>query len=63
MSERKQITNIIKELKYHIIILENRLNDIGYHYYLLTNNEFEKKQVLMPILFLSINRTVKEVSG
>lgn len=41
MSERKQITNIIKELKYHIIILENRLNDIGYHYYLLTNNEFE----------------------
>ena len=31
----------LKELKEHVIILENRLNDIGYHYFLLTNDEFE----------------------
>ena len=41
MSESKQITIIIKELKHHVIILENKLNDIGYHYFLLTNDEFE----------------------
>jgi hypothetical protein len=41
MLEREHNTNIIKELKQHIIILENRLNDIGYHYFVLTNNEFE----------------------
>jgi hypothetical protein len=41
MSESKRITIIIKELKHHVIILENKLNDIGYHYFLLTNDEFE----------------------
>lgn len=41
MSERNKNANIIKELKYHVIILENKLNDIGYHYFLLTNDEFE----------------------
>ena len=41
MSERHNTANIIKELKHHVIILENRLNDIGYHYFLLTNDEFE----------------------
>jgi hypothetical protein len=41
MPERNKNANIIKELKYHVIILENKLNDIGYHYFLLTNDEFE----------------------
>lgn len=39
MSEN--IIKELKELKEHVIILENRLNDIGYHYFLLTNDEFE----------------------
>lgn len=41
MSVRNQNANIIKELKHYVIILEKKLDDIGYHYFLLTNDEFD----------------------
>jgi hypothetical protein len=40
MSVTNQKVNI-KELKENVIILEKKLNDIGYNYFLLTNDEFE----------------------
>ena len=40
MSVTNQRVNI-KELKDYVTILEKKLNDIGYNYFLLTNDEFE----------------------
>jgi hypothetical protein len=57
MPERNKNANIIKELKHYVVILENKLNDIGYHYFLLTNNEFELDIEFIKIFFKNNNNS------